>query len=109
MSDVRCVSVLNSGLRKWRHLEVVRQAHLPGNYELYDDESAVAGPPICKYCWEKARIKNSSSLDTVWITFEDVRLVWWLCHGHREEASGEGSMKILKIESGLVKSPRIYR
>jgi len=89
-------------------MDVVRQAHLPGNYELYDEESGGLGPPICKFCWEKDHARNTSSLDTVWLSLDGWNVVWWVCKGHHAGmGTGDPSMIILKSETSLVRNPMI--
>ncbi len=89
-------------------MEVVRQAHLPGNYELCDEEGGVLGASICKMCWEKAGIRNVAALDTVWLSVDGWEVIWWLCKGHRQEVEAGGpSMHVMKSESRLVRSPTV--
>jgi hypothetical protein len=89
-------------------LDEVRQAHLPGNYELYDEASNVIGPPICKMCWEEGRVKNSASLHTVWLSVEGWKMVWWLCAGHSQGIGSRAeSREVLRSEERLVRSPKI--
>jgi hypothetical protein len=91
-------------------LEEVRQAHLPGNYELYEESSNTLGPPICKHCWEEEHVKNSSSLDTVWLSVDGWPVVLWLCKGHHEGIGSHGkSMRVLRSEDKVVRSPEIAR
>jgi hypothetical protein len=86
----------------------VRQAHMPGNYELYDPTENKLGPVICKFCWEQARVQNSASLSTVWVSLEEKRMVWWLCGSHEASVKSEGSMfTFLKSASGVLASPGI--
>jgi hypothetical protein len=90
-------------------MDEVRQAHLPGNYELYDQASNRIGPPICKLCWEEAELRNSSSLDTVWLSVDGWNVVWWLCRTHHEglRSGSTPSRHVLKSEGRLVRSPAI--
>ena len=88
-------------------MEVVRQAHLPGNYELYDEETNVMGPPICKSCWEQAQQRNGESLDTVWLSVEGWEMIWWLCKGHHADLGSDPSHKVLRSEGRLIRSPAI--
>lgn len=85
----------------------VRQAHLPGNYELYDVDLTAPGAPICKFCWEKEGVKKSSPLETVWLVKEGKRFVWWLCEGHRQEAGRDLNLRVLMAESSVVRYPRL--
>ena len=91
-------------------MDEVRQAHLPGNYELLDQTSNEIGPPICKLCWEEAELRNPTSLDTVWLSVDGRNVVWWLCRSHHEEldSGGVASTRVLKSESGAVRSPGIW-
>ena len=87
---------------------MVRQAHLPGNYELYDPLSNAPGPGICKGCWEQAGIRATTSLRTVWVSVEGRPMVWWLCHDHAEALKTSGHyLKLLKSENRIVSTPRI--
>ncbi|HME18239.1 MAG TPA: hypothetical protein VKF15_00685 [Nitrososphaerales archaeon] len=89
-------------------MSVVRQAHLPGNYELYDPSSNALGPSLCKGCWEEAGVRNTESLQSVWVAVEGSRMVWWLCSGHADAMkTNPGGMKLLRSEAGVVLSPRI--
>lgn len=88
-------------------MELVRQAHLPGNYELYDEDTNVLGSPICKSCWEQAQLKNSDSLDTVWLSVGGWDMVWWLCKGHHEDLSSDPSRHVQKSEGRLIRNPVI--
>lgn len=86
----------------------VRQAHMPGNYELYDESSNRLGPVICKDCWEKGKQQNSSNLQTVWVSVEGRRVVWWLCQGHAEEMRGNPEAgQFLKSAPGIIVRPEI--
>jgi hypothetical protein len=91
-------------------MSVVRQAHLPGNYELYDPSSNGLGPGLCKGCWEQAGVRNSSSLQTVWVSAEGRQMVWWLCHEHANAMkSGGRSLKLLKSKDGVISSPGLQK
>ncbi|MDA4124705.1 MAG: hypothetical protein OK438_04545 [Thaumarchaeota archaeon] len=85
----------------------VRQAHLPGNYELYDPDSSKPGEVLCKMCWEEGRKMNVDSLDTVWISSDGWLVVWWLCRNHGEaiKSRSSGSIQFLKIVRGIVRAP----
>ncbi len=87
----------------------VRQAHMPGNYELYDPSANKLGPVICKICWEGSNERNSESLSTVWVSFEGRRMVWWVCSEHRDGLRAEraGSAKLLKSVEGVLLDPGI--
>jgi hypothetical protein len=86
----------------------VRQAHMPGNYELYDPSGNKLGPVICKLCWEKSGIQNHSSLNTVWVSVEDRRMVWWLCGGHELGLKSEGGpARFLRSSKGVLANPGI--
>jgi hypothetical protein len=89
-------------------MSVVRQAHLPGNYELYDPSSNLLGLGICKGCWEQAGVHQTASLRTVWVSVEGRRMVWWLCGDHTETMrTGVPDLELLKSENGVVSSPGI--
>jgi len=89
-------------------MSTVRQAHLPGNYELYDPSSNVPGPGICKVCWEQAGVRATTSLRTVWVSVEGRHMVWWLCHDHADAMKTSGNdLKLLRTEDGIITSPRI--
>ena len=45
-------------------MSLVRQAHMPGNYEMYDPAANKLGPVVCKLCWERFERKNPESLNT---------------------------------------------
>jgi hypothetical protein len=90
-------------------MSVVRQAHLPGNYELYDPASNMLGPGICKGCWEDGGVRNTTSLQTVWVNVEGTRMVWWLCNGHLDAMrANPAGMEFLKSEDRTVRSPRVW-
>jgi hypothetical protein len=88
-------------------LAVVRQAHLPGNYELYDEAANRLGPAVCKHCWESVGRQNSAGLNTVWVSSEGRPMVWWLCEGCTDALRGEGGGKIdyLRSTPGVIASP----
>ena len=90
-------------------MDEVRQAHLPGNYELYDEASNKIGSVICKLCWEEAGKINSSSLDTVWLSVDGWEVVWWLCQTHHEGIGfpNDESILVLRTETGVVRTPAI--
>jgi hypothetical protein len=90
-------------------MDEVRQAHLPGNYELYDEVSNRLGPPICKLCWENAHQPNSASLHTVWLTVDGWNVAWWLCSGHQKRLGSveAPSTRILRSEDSVVRSPGV--
>ena len=88
----------------------VRQAHLPGNYELYDSSLNKLGPVVCKECWEGFRKETTAPLDTVWVSFKGERMVWWLCQNHAEKLKAQkksGEIQFLKLVQGAITSPRI--
>jgi len=82
---------------------------MPGNYETYDAQANRLGPVVCKLCWERFRRKNSASLNTVWVTLKDRRMVWWLCGGCAEavRAGGYQATKFLKSTEGIIVSPSL--
>gem|GEM_PF-2994057 len=86
----------------------VRQAHMPGNYELYNQASNRLGPTICKHCWEEDEKENPGPLNTVWVTSGGRQMVWWLCAGCTESVrSGDDeSVRFVKSTRGLIASPR---
>jgi hypothetical protein len=92
-----------------RVLSEVRQAHLPGNYELYDEVSNVLGPQICKFCWEEEEARNSSSLDTVWLMVDGWTVVWWLCKDHHKEIGSVASptRRVLRSQNRVIANPPI--
>jgi hypothetical protein len=87
----------------------VRQAHMPGNYELYDPSANRLGPVICKLCWERYSKRNSKSMNTVWVALEGRQVVWWLCARCAEtlEAESTESVMFLKSSPGVITSPRV--
>ena len=88
----------------------VRQAHLPGNYELYDASSNKLGPVVCKECWEGFKKETTAPLDTVWVSFKGERMVWWLCQNHAEKLKAQkksGEIQFLKLVQGAITSPGI--
>ena len=87
----------------------VLQAHMPGNYELYDLSSSKAGPAICKDCWEKANKRTTTPLDTVWVSTEGRSMVWWLCQDHAEKlkVKKSGDVRFVKRVKGVVANPVI--
>ena len=86
---------------------IVRQAHMPGNFELYEELENRLGPVICKDCWERFGRQNPESLSTVWVSAEGRRMVLWLCGDHADEVKkGKvGSMEFLKMSQGVLSSP----
>jgi hypothetical protein len=86
-------------------LSDVRQAHMPGNYELYDEPANRLGPVICKLCWELFNKQEFGSLNTVWVTFEGRRMVWWLCADHMSGLKTGGQAVFLRSVQGVVQSP----
>jgi len=87
----------------------VLQAHMPGNYELYDLSSSKAGPAICKDCWEKANQTTTNPLDTVWASSRGQPVVFWLCQNHAEELKTKksGELRFVKLVKGVVPNPVI--
>lgn len=88
-------------------MSMVRQAHMPGNYELYDPAVNKVGPVVCKLCWENLGKRNAVSLDTVWVSLKERRMVWWLCGScaERVRKGGYQSTVFLKQVGGVVRSP----
>jgi hypothetical protein len=72
-------------------VQVIRQAHLPGTYELSEPESNTLGPVICKTCSDRHGKQTAGALHTVWIAIEDWEMVWWLCRDHADKASVEST------------------
>jgi hypothetical protein len=87
----------------------VRQAHLPGNFELYDPDSSEPGAALCKLCWEEESERNTLSLDTAWIMAGGREAIMWLCRGHLESmrSVGEESGTFLRSVSGVVRYPAL--
>jgi hypothetical protein len=87
----------------------VLQAHMPGNYELYDLSSSKAGPAICKDCWEKANKRTTTPLDTVWVSTRGQSIVLWLCQDHAEKLKTKktGDIRFVKLVKGVVPNPVI--
>jgi hypothetical protein len=85
----------------------VRQAHLPGNYELYDPASSEPGPALCKICWEEGGLTNDTSLDTVWVSTDGRDAIWWLCARHREglESKATEPTKVIRSVRGVARYP----
>ncbi len=98
---------MNIGTQSSFPVATVRQAHMPGNYELYEESENRLGPMICKDCWERFGVQNPDSLSTVWVSAEGRRMVWWLCQGHADEVKGgrERSVEFLKMSRGVLSSP----
>ena len=92
-------------------MSLVRQAHMPGNYELYDAEANRLGPAVCKLCWERSGKKNPTALNTVWVTHKDRPMVWWLCPGCTGEVRTNGyeATTMLKSAQGVARSPGLIR
>ena len=88
----------------------VRQAHMPGNYEMYDQAANKLGPVVCKLCWERSREKNPASL-TVWVSYKEGLIVWWLCPDCAEDvrASGHESTTFIKSAEGVIHSPGLVQ
>jgi hypothetical protein len=82
---------------------------MPGNYELYDPAANRLGPVVCKHCWERHGRSNPESLNTVWVSSEGRRLVWWLCDGCAKALRTDGgrSVEFLRISPGVILSPAI--
>ena len=88
----------------------VRQAHMPGNYELYDPSSNKLGPVVCKECWEGFKKETTAPLDTVWVSFKGERMVWWLCQNHADKLKAtkkSGDLQFLKLVKGAISNPGI--
>jgi hypothetical protein len=87
----------------------VRQAHLPGNYELYDSASNELGEVLCKMCWEEEQVMKVDSLDTVWVSSSGWLMIWWLCRNHEEEIRSRGSEenRLLKSVRGVIRAPEL--
>ncbi|HVH14488.1 MAG TPA: hypothetical protein VNA15_02060 [Candidatus Angelobacter sp.] len=87
----------------------VRQAHLPGNYEMYTPSSNKLGPVICKECWEGYKKETTGPLDTIWVSFKGERMVWWMCQNHAEKlkAKKSGDIQFLKLAQGTITNPRL--
>ena len=85
----------------------VREAHMPGNYELYDPQANRLGPVLCKYCWERSERRNPSKLNTVWVSLGGRRMVWWLCGDCMESLRRESvpGLELLKSSPGVLLSP----
>jgi hypothetical protein len=86
----------------------VRQAHLPGNYELYDSKTNELGPGVCKGCWEGAGRTITPGQFTAWVSDGGRQMVWWLCEGHasRLKEGGPGSPRLLSLARGVLARPR---
>jgi len=82
---------------------------MPGNYELYDPSSNKLGPVVCKICWEREKKQTTAELQTVWVSVEDWRMVWWLCRGHADDTKAKriGPERFLKSVQGVVRNPQI--
>jgi hypothetical protein len=78
---------------------------MPGNYELYDPSVNKLGPPICKICWEDFNRQESDSLNTVWVSFEGQRMIWYLCANHMAGLKEKGQAEFLNSVAGVVQSP----
>jgi len=90
-------------------MSLVRQAHMPGNYETYDPETNNLGPVVCKLCWERLKKKNPTSLYTVWVSYKGRRMVWWLCGDCAESVrtGGYHATMFLKSTESVIPSPRL--
>ena len=90
-------------------MSLVRQAHMPGNYETYEQETNSLGPVLCKLCWERSGKKNSTSLCTVWVSYRDRLMVWWLCRDCTEvvRTGGYRDTVFRKRTEGVIRSPRL--
>ena len=87
-------------------MSTVRQAHLPGNYQLADPELTEEGPAICKGCWEGAETQTMESLQTVWVSLAGWRMIWWLCNAHADSiVVTEAGPTIIRRVDGFVRSP----
>lgn len=88
-------------------MDEVRQAHLPGNYELYDPDSTQPGAALCKLCWEDSGLRNSASLGTVWVATGEKVTMWWLCRNHEESArsKGTGQWSYVRRVQGAIRYP----
>ncbi len=91
-------------------MDEVRQAHLPGNYELYDPASSEPGSALCKLCWEEAGERNAASLVTAWLSMEGWDAMWWLCRNHQEgvKSGSTKSRLFLRSVSGVVRYPALH-
>jgi hypothetical protein len=89
--------------------KIVRQAHMPGNYELDEPGSNKIGTIVCKDCWENASQQTTSPLDTVWISLNGYSMIWWLCPNHTQKLQNGKTSKIQLIKSvrGIVKNPAL--
>ena len=87
----------------------VRQAHLPGNYELYDSSSNKLGPAVCRDCWEGASKQTTARLDTVWVSVRGEPMVWWLCQDHvnKYKVQESGEIRFLKFVEGAIPNPSL--
>ena len=90
-------------------MSFVRQAHMPGNYEMYEPQTNILGPVVCKLCWERFSKKNPTPLNTVWVSYKDRLMVWWLCNGCTDsvKAGGYQATMFLKSTEGVIQSPRL--
>jgi len=88
-------------------VSLVRMAHMPGNYELYEPETNSLGPAVCKLCWERFEKKNTALLRTVWVSYKDRPMVWWLCGDCAEnvKAGGYRATVFLKSTVEFIRSP----
>jgi hypothetical protein len=80
---------------------------MPGNYEMYDPATNRLGPVVCKLCWERYGKKNSASLDTVWVSYRDRLMIWWLCGActGSVRTGGYQTTVFLKSTDGVLQSP----
>ncbi len=88
-------------------METVHQAHLLGNYELYDPDSSRPGAAVCKKCWEDSGQVNAGSLNTVWVSTREGDMMWWLCLAHAEgtKSGKEGPIIFVRSVQGAVRYP----
>jgi hypothetical protein len=109
LTEIKLVFALNMPDPETSPMDEVHQAHLPGNYELYDPTSGEPGPALCKLCWEEEGKKNEASLDTFWISTGETNEMWWLCAGHQEHLKSMSAkvMTITRSISGAVRYPSL--
>lgn len=89
-------------------MPVIRQAHMPGNYETYDLSSSERGHVVCKICWELAEKQTTDSLQTVWVSVGGWKMVWWVCRDHLNAMRARGAeLTILRSTDGVISSPEI--
>jgi hypothetical protein len=80
---------------------------MPGNYEMNDQAANRLGPVVSKLCWERYERKNSEKLNTVWVSYLDRRMVWWLCGDCTESVrtGGYRATMFLKSTEGMIPTP----